>query len=109
MQPHRDNGSPTEGEERSAGVRIFRPQPVLRPREQVEHQIREAIYAGTFRQGERLPSEAELAKTLSVSRPTVREALRSLVAAGLVSKSTGASGGTFVQTLSHESLGTALY
>jgi len=90
-------------------MRIFRPQPVLRPREQVEHQIREAIYAGTFIQGERLPAEAELARMLSVSRPTVREALRSLVAAGLVAKTTGASGGSFVQTLNHESLSTALY
>lgn len=87
---------------------IFKPQPVVRAREQVETQIREAILSGTFKRGEKLPSEAELAENFAVSRTTVREALRSLAAAGLIFKLPGASGGSFVQVIDYRSLGGAL-
>jgi DNA-binding GntR family transcriptional regulator len=46
--------------------------------------LREAILAGMFRPGERLV-EADLCKMLGVSRPSVREALRSLEAERLIS------------------------
>lgn len=82
----------------------FKPDPVRRPREQVEKQLREAIVSSTFRRGERLPSEAQLAKEFHVSRSTVREALRALVTEGLISKQPGATGGSFVETVDHESL-----
>jgi len=82
----------------------FKPQPVARAREQVETQIREAILSGTFKRGEKLPSEAELAESFAVSRTTVREALRSLAAAGLIFKVPGASGGSFVQVIDYRSL-----
>ncbi|MCA3749647.1 MAG: winged helix-turn-helix transcriptional regulator, partial [Rubrobacter sp.] len=75
----------------------FKPAPVRRAREQVESQLREAILSGTFRSGDRLPSELELAKSFGVSRTTVREALGSLASAGLISKVPGASGGSFVR------------
>lgn len=52
-------------------------------RRQVEDALREAIVAGRFAQGERLV-EARLCTRLGVSRPIVREALRQLVAEGLV-------------------------
>lgn len=83
---------------------IFRPDRVTRPREQVELQIRNAILAGEFRVGERLPSEAELAKGFVVSRSTVREALRSLASSGLISTTPGATGGSFVEGIDHHSL-----
>jgi GntR family transcriptional regulator, transcriptional repressor for pyruvate dehydrogenase complex len=83
----------------------FKPRPVTRAREQVEKQIREAILSGTFKRGERLPSEAELAEKFAVSRTTVREALRSLASAGLIYKVPGATGGSFVQVIDHRSLG----
>ena len=83
---------------------VFKPQPVARAREQVEKQIREAILSGTFKRGEKLPSEAELASVFSVSRTTVREALRSLAAGGLIFKVPGASGGSFVQVIDYRSL-----
>jgi len=83
-------------------------QRVLRPREQVERQLREAIYAGRFAPGQKLPSEADLGKLFAVSRPTVREALRSIAAAGLIRTVPGAQGGSFVSSLDHESLGNAL-
>jgi DNA-binding FadR family transcriptional regulator len=86
----------------------FNPMRVQRPREQVEVQIREAILSGHFRQGDKLPSETALADKFSVSRTTVREALRSLASAGLIAKVPGVTGGSFVQTVDHRSLGSSL-
>jgi DNA-binding FadR family transcriptional regulator len=87
------------------GPGVFSPERVLRPREQVEQQIKHAIFAGQFAQGEKLPSEAELSEQFSVSRATVREALRSLASLGLISKVPGATGGSFVRSVNHEALG----
>jgi GntR family transcriptional repressor for pyruvate dehydrogenase complex len=42
------------------------------------------ISEGAFKSGDRLPSEAALARQLGVSRPTVREAIGALEARGLV-------------------------
>lgn len=86
----------------------FRPEPVRRPREQIEEQLRQAIVSSAFKGGDRLPSEAQLAKEFRVSRSTVREALRAVAAEGLISKQSGATGGSFVETVNHESLGTQL-
>jgi DNA-binding FadR family transcriptional regulator len=83
----------------------FRPERVRRPREQVELQLRKAILAGNFRPGDRLPSEAELSRDFAVSRSTIREALRALAAAGLITTSPGANGGSFVEGVDHHSLG----
>lgn len=82
----------------------FEPTPVLRPRQQVESQIRRAILDGRFQQGDRLPREAELAETFGVSRATIREALRSLVEGGLITKLPGAGGGSFVEQVDHHAL-----
>lgn len=81
---------------------------VLRPREQVQKQIEDAILNGTFGQGEKLPSENSLAEMFGVSRPTVREALGALVKAGLVRKIPGASGGSFVREIDAKALGLML-
>jgi DNA-binding FadR family transcriptional regulator len=86
----------------------FVPQPVLRPREQIERQVREAILSGSIRGGDRLPSEAELSRQFGVSRTTVREALRSLTAQNLIRKVPGAGGGSFVQSVTPNSLHTSL-
>jgi GntR family transcriptional repressor for pyruvate dehydrogenase complex len=83
-------------------------QQVLRPREQVQKQIGDAIFDGTFAQGEKLPSENALAEMFGVSRPTVREALGALVSAGLVRKIPGASGGSFVREIDAKALGRML-
>ena len=45
---------------------------------------------------DRLPAERELATRLGVSRPTLRDAIRSLAEAGYVESRRGRSGGTFV-------------
>jgi GntR family transcriptional repressor for pyruvate dehydrogenase complex len=52
---------------------------------QVAEQIREAILRGDLAPGARLPTERELGDTFGVSRASVREALRSLQARGLIS------------------------
>jgi GntR family transcriptional regulator, transcriptional repressor for pyruvate dehydrogenase complex len=83
----------------------FAPIPVLRPREQVEEQLRAAILTGQLDVGSRLPSETVLAAQFSVSRTTVREALRSLATKGLIEKTPGAGGGSFVRNVDHWSLG----
>lgn len=77
---------------------------MLRPRQQVEKQIRQAILSGQFSQGDRLPSETQLAEGFGVSRATVREALRSLAEGGLISKLPGGNGGSFVEYVDHHAL-----
>lgn len=70
-------------------------------REQVLESLREAVLSGTFRPGDHL-AETELAESYGVSRGTVREALRTLQQAGLV---TGDSRGKVrVRTLSPEEI-----
>jgi DNA-binding FadR family transcriptional regulator len=90
------------------GGSAFKPEPVRRPREQVETQLREAIFQGVFEQGGKLPSETDLAERFSVSRATVREALRSLASTGLISKVPGAAGGSFVNSFDHASFSVSL-
>jgi GntR family transcriptional repressor for pyruvate dehydrogenase complex len=68
--------------------------------QQIIMHIRGAISSGELRPGDRLPPETELARSLGVSRPTVREALKVLEALNLLESSTGPTGGTFVRTIS---------
>jgi len=56
--------------------------------------LRGAIERGDYAIGDKLPSEAELGRTLEVSRPVLREALRALQVMGLTVSRTGK--GTFV-------------
>jgi DNA-binding FadR family transcriptional regulator len=60
--------------------------PVTRRRafEAVVQQIEDAMLSGALQPGDRLPSERELCAQLGVSRPTLREAMRSLESGGLV-------------------------
>lgn len=64
--------------------------------EQVVEQIKTAIFNQELKPNDRLPSERELCKTFGVGRPTIREALRTLSAMGLIEVSSGANG-TFVR------------
>src|SRR4051794_41831589 len=57
--------------------------------EQVIDQLREQIVAGTWAIGTRIPTEAELAQLTGTSRNTVREAVQSLVHAGLLERRPG--------------------
>ncbi len=88
----------------SSSANRFQAKQVMRPRDQVESQLREAILDGRFAQGEKLPAETELAQQFGVSRPTVREALGALVTSGLIRKIPGVAGGSFVNTVTPDSL-----
>jgi DNA-binding FadR family transcriptional regulator len=69
----------------------FRP---LQRYEQIAERLADDIRTGVLAPGERLPSERDLARTLEVSRASVREALASLALQGVVETRHGA--GTFV-------------
>lgn len=75
---------------------MFEPIAVARASSAIAEQIRTAIVTGRLKKGERLSPERELAEEFGVSRVTVRDALRSLEAMGLVEVKVGARGGAFV-------------
>lgn len=52
--------------------------------ERAQQQVEELILAGTLKAGDRLPSERALTAKLGVSKTVVREAVRTLVAKGLI-------------------------
>lgn len=56
-------------------------------------QLRREVLDGAYRDGRRLPTEAELSSTLALSRQTVRRAFQELVAEGIVYRVPGR--GTF--------------
>lgn len=72
-----------------------------------EH-LREAIIQGNFVVGRSLPSEREMMTQFKVSRTTVREALRSLGAEGLVEVRRGRNGGSYVANQTSKSLSKSL-
>jgi len=73
----------------------FQPVDSRRLYEQVADQIAALVRAGEFAPGQRLPAERDLAKSLRVSRPVVREAMIALEIAGLIEVRVGA--GAFVR------------
>jgi GntR family transcriptional regulator, transcriptional repressor for pyruvate dehydrogenase complex len=75
---------------------VFSPVLLVRPAEVVAFRLTEAILAGDVKVGERLPSEQALSQQLGISRPTLREAIKLLVQAGVVEVLPGSSGGIFV-------------
>lgn len=60
----------------------------------IVERMEEMILEGTFKPGQKLPPERELAKQFEVSRPSLREAAQKLAAKGLLVSRQG--GGTFV-------------
>src|SRR3954470_10882631 len=81
---------------------------VRRSFDDVLEQLREAILSGRIRPGERLPNERELCERFGVGRPTLREALRSLEAVGLIEVRPGKAGGSYAVTPSEATVGAAL-
>jgi GntR family transcriptional repressor for pyruvate dehydrogenase complex len=79
-----------------ASIMHFEPIRVILPSEEVARRLADAIRTGFFRVGSRLPSERSLAEQMQVSRPTVREAVKILVEANILTVRPGAGGGTFV-------------
>jgi len=67
--------------------------------EKVSEQIKELIFSGVFKPGDRLLSERELASQFGVARIVVREALRVLEQSGFILIRQGSEGGAFVKEI----------
>jgi GntR family transcriptional regulator, transcriptional repressor for pyruvate dehydrogenase complex len=65
--------------------------------EQVFEQLKQQLVAGEWKQGEKIPSENELATAFGVSRVTVRQALQKLTVLGLIETRLGE--GSFVKEI----------
>ncbi|MGW5332064.1 FadR/GntR family transcriptional regulator [Streptomyces bauhiniae] len=85
---------PGEGTDRLGAV--LRPVRAGNGFEEALEQILQVVRLGLVPDGERLPSERELAERLGISRVTLREVLRVLHDQGLVESRRGRYGGTFV-------------
>jgi DNA-binding FadR family transcriptional regulator len=79
-----------------------------RTSDDVVTQIKDAIIARRLETGDRLPNERELCRLFGVSRPTLREALRTLEVLGVIEIRPGAAGGTFVSEPQGDHVGAAL-
>lgn len=79
---------------------VFTPAKTKRASEAIYDQIYQKIVRGELKQGDRLPSERELAEQFHRGRQSVREALRMLQQDGLLQISLGNNGGAFIQGLS---------
>lgn len=78
--------------------------PILRQSvaEQVAHRILDLVKAGALKPGDQLPPERDLAASLQVSRPSLREAIRGLSILGVVRTRQG--GGVYISDLGAEEL-----
>ena len=78
--------------------------PVVRQRvaDIVARRILDLVVSGTLKKGDQLPPERELAASLNVSRPSVREAIRGLAILGVVVTRQG--GGAYISELDAEAL-----
>jgi len=70
--------------------------------EMVARRILDMVKAGTLKPGDQLPTERDLAQSLNVSRPSVREAIRGLAILGVVRTVQG--GGAYISDLDAEAL-----
>jgi GntR family transcriptional repressor for pyruvate dehydrogenase complex len=80
---------------------MFEPVKNQRVSDEILQQIREAVLAGKFQIGDRLPTERMLAEQFVASRTSVREALRGLEQEGVIYTKKGVTGGAFVADLDH--------
>jgi DNA-binding FadR family transcriptional regulator len=77
-------GSGSDGIADAGPARVFTSIDNTQRTQLVREQLEGAIAGGTFKPGARLPSERELVQQFGVSRVSVREALRSLEALGMI-------------------------
>ena len=61
--------------------------------------IKEKIFSGELKPGDKLPSERELVNNFNTSRITITEAIRMLETVGLVEVKSGKGGGSFVKEI----------
>lgn len=82
----------------------FKPIKPVRVSAEVAEQLKQAIIAGRYKAGDKLPAERILAELFHVSRLSIREALRALETFGFVSVRHGVNGGVYVTDLTFENL-----
>ena len=75
---------------------MFSPVRTRRTFEEAAEQIADRVREGELLRGDKLPAERELALIMEISRPTLREAVRILVEAGVLEVRRGPGGGMFV-------------
>ena len=75
----------------------MRPMRLPKMAEMIADTLRRRIVRGELKEGDALPSEAELLTRFNVSRPTLREAIRILESESLITVRRGAHGGARVQ------------
>lgn len=78
---------------------VFQPIKTKKIYEEIVEQLKAMITKGELEPGDKLPSEREMAESLGVSRASVREALTTLEAIGILEIKPGE--GTFVRQTSH--------
>lgn len=61
--------------------------------EEIAGQLKDSIFSGQYKLGDKLPYESELCEIFGVGRTVVREALRSLENSGLIAVKRGYGGG----------------
>ena len=73
--------------------------PIIKQRafEQVAKGIQDLVLNGTMKCGDRLPSEAEMARNFGVGRQTIREAMRFLEISGFITTQKGGAGGAVIE------------
>ncbi|MFO8031391.1 MAG: FadR/GntR family transcriptional regulator [Desulfohalobiaceae bacterium] len=76
---------------------LFKPIKPKSVSDQIFEQLRDLIFRGKLKPGEKLPPERELSESFGVSRPSVKAAINRLVNLGLVEQRQGQ--GTFVRSL----------
>lgn len=77
---------------------MFTPVQTRRTFEEAAEQIADKVRLGELHVGDKLPGERALATQMQISRPTLREAVKVLVDAGVLAVRRGPGGGMFVAT-----------
>lgn len=74
----------------------FKPYKIKRSFEEISDEIKKLIFQGTFKPGDKLPSETEIARQFNVSRQTIRETMHILEQSGFITIQQGVNGGPFI-------------
>src|SRR6056297_214588 len=78
---------------------LFQPVESTNLYKSIAERIKKAIFKDHLKPGDKLPSEKELSSYFNVSKTSLREALRTLEAEGLIEIRKGVSGGAFVRAV----------
>jgi GntR family transcriptional repressor for pyruvate dehydrogenase complex len=98
----------TLAKKQTAPTSLFTEVKRVRSSDDVVTQIKDAIIGGRLKTGDRLPNERDLCRLFGISRPTLREGLRTLEVLGVIEIRPGAAGGIFTSEPQGDHLGAAL-